>query len=278
TLSRVLIFHFDITGLKKKEDELRMYKEHLEDLVKERTAELTLSQQQLKKEVDQRILFTHALVHELNTPLTPMLGAGELLANNIKQEPFSAFAKNLNLGIQQLNQRVKDLLDLSRGEAGLLHMRFEIVNVKDVAHQALQYIELEAKSYEQKLQLKIPDNLPMIIADEDRLNQVLLNLISNSIKYSSGPDIILITIRRKGDDIIFSVYDRGIGMDAETLEQSTRPYYQYNENTKGGLGLGLSLCKIIVELHGGKLHITSKKNVGTTVSFSIPINTNKKPL
>jgi len=271
-LSKVFFYHIDLTDLKEKERKLQEYRDHLEELVSTRTEELTASQRKLQKELEQRALFTHALVHELNTPLTPMLGAGEILADNIKDEPYAGFARNLNQGILRLHQRVNELLDLARGEVGMLKLDIEEVNPAEVVNEAINYMKIDAEKYGHELMLEIgSESLPPIKADRKRLQEILFNLIANSIKYSPEPDKILIKVFPDTENIIFSVADNGIGMDDDTLKYAFQYYYREKENRKGGLGLGLSLCKLLVNLHGGEIALSSEKRVGTTVRFSIPV-------
>jgi signal transduction histidine kinase len=272
TLSKVFVYNVDLTDLKEKERKLQEYGDHFEELVSIRTEELTASKRKLQKELEQRALFTHALVHELNTPLTPMLGAGEILADNIKQEPYSGFARNLNQGILKLHQRVNELLDLARGEVGMLKLDIEEVQPAEVVSEAVNYMKIDAEKYGHELILETGgEDLPPIKADKKRLQEILFNLIANAIKYSPEPDKILIKVFLDAENIIFSVADNGIGMDDDTIRYAFQYYYREKENRKGGLGLGLSLCKLLVDLHGGEISLSSEKRVGTTVRFSIPV-------
>jgi signal transduction histidine kinase len=276
TWSRIFIDFIDITDQKKIENELRQYKEGLEQIVDARTRELRESHQKLEAELGKKALYTNALVHELKTPLTPMLGASELLASNITQEPYAGFAKNLNQGINNLNKRVNELLDLTRGEVGMLQLEFGTVDPRELILEVAHYMELEAKRYGHKLTVELPPSLPVITADRGRLQQVLLNLITNALKYSPDPDNISLKAFQEEDQLVFSVSDHGSGMNAEDLESVFQPYNRARQNPRGGLGLGLPLCKMLVELHGGKISIASRRGSGTTVSFCIPLNQNRR--
>ncbi|NLO71702.1 MAG: HAMP domain-containing histidine kinase, partial [Porphyromonadaceae bacterium] len=217
----------------------------------------------------------HALVHELNTPLTPMLGAADLLVQRIKDEPCASFVKNLNQGIQRLHQRIDELLDIARGDVGLLKLDIEEVDPNEIAYEATDYMKLEAAKYGHELLVEIEGApLPIILADRKRLHQIFNNLLNNAIKYSPEPDKIVLKAFLDNDNIIFSVADNGIGMDGETMKYAFEYYYCERENRKGGLGLGLALCKLLVNQHGGEINLESKKGVGTTVQFSIPVNNN----
>jgi two-component system cell cycle sensor histidine kinase PleC len=119
--------------------------------------------------------------------------------------------------------------------------------------------------------LKAPRKLPNIIVDRNRLRQVLQNIIINALKYSPNPDVIILTLSVEDKLLKFSIIDHGKGMDTDTLNLAFQPYIVGKYRSKTGLGLGLPLSKMFIELHGGQIFISSNVGKGTTISFTLPV-------
>jgi signal transduction histidine kinase len=200
------------------------------------------------------------------------MASSELLVEELKEEPLLGLAKNVHRGAENMNRRVDELLDLARGEVGMLKLNLNPVDPDKLLKEVFKYMEPSAKSNGQSLAMDIPAQLPVIMADEDRVRQILFNLIGNSIKYSLPGGHISITAREEEDNLITEIHDTGRGMSNEEQERLFQPYYRIEGRERlSGLGLGLTLSKRLVELHNGKIWVKSQKGVGSVFSFSLPI-------
>jgi signal transduction histidine kinase len=292
TWAKVFICVSDITELKMFENELIAYKDHLEEMVADRTHELQESRhreqklleverktrKELEEQIENRLLFTRALVHELKTPLMPMLGASEILSNELREEPYRSYATVMNKGICQLGKRVDELLDIARGEIGILKLQRSVFNPLDLLNDVVEFMRAESVLSGQKIVIELPHSMRPLWSDKDRLRQVLINIANNAFKFTSDKGTITLKAFETSEHVIFEIRDTGIGMDEKTKEKLFKPYEVAHEDNHllGGLGLGLTLCKMIVELHSGKIEIKSKKNKGTCVTFTIPFELNNK--
>jgi PAS domain S-box-containing protein len=275
--AKIYTWELDITDLKLAEKKLQKHKQQLEKLVKKRTMELTQANIQLQEQMQQRIDFTRALVHEIKTPLTPMVAASGAIVEGIHEEPWKSLAARLYGGSISLSKRINELVDLAKGEMGYL----SINNVEKLEPAALLqeiYGLVKPEASRQKLQLLLeaPDDLPIIRADEERLRQVILNLVNNAIRYTPAGGTIWVKARAEKDRLIIEVRDNGIGISIDEQKNLFKPYERVTKDKErlSGLGIGLFLSKTFVELHGGKIWVDSKKDEGTLFAFSLPIKTN----
>ncbi len=231
----------------------------------------------LQSEIRSRAEFTRALVHELKTPLTPIMASSELLVEELTEEPFLGLARNVHRGAENMNRRVDELLDLARGDVGMLKVNLNPVDPEKLLNEVMKYMEPSAKSSGQSLTMELPEKLPIITADDDRVRQILFNLITNSIKYSLPGGHIKITAREEGENLVMEIQDTGRGMSDEEQEKLFQPYYRIEGRERlSGLGLGLALSKRLVELQNGRIWVHSQKGVGSTFSFSLPIKTDSQ--
>jgi len=235
--------------------------------------------QDLEAEINKRVEFTRALVHELKTPITPVLASSELLLEEIKEGgPMWDLAQNISQGAYNLNQRIDELLDLARGEVGMLHLNPESIDSGQLLRSIVNSVKPLARKSGHILNAELPPSLPVIHADEDRLRQVVLNLLNNAFKFTPADGSITVKANRKGTNLVVEVQDTGRGISKEGQERLFEPYQQLEgERTRlSGLGLGLSLSKKLVELHGGQIWVQSEKGKGSTFGFSIPLEVNEK--
>ena len=152
-----VVYIRDITEHKRIEKKLKQYQERLEDLVEKRTEELAEANKKLQLQMQQRADFTNALVHELKTPLTPMLGASEILMNKLQDDKsLQRIARNINKSAHSLNHRINDLIDLAKGEVGLLKIRREPTDPHLMLMDIWDYIKPEAGKKNQSLLLDLP--------------------------------------------------------------------------------------------------------------------------
>ncbi|MFC2040693.1 CHASE4 domain-containing protein, partial [Chloroflexota bacterium] len=231
----------------------------------------------LEREIENRAEYTRALVHELKTPITPIMAASDLLSDLIIDETKEPLArdlvKNIHRSTSNLNKRVDELLDLARGEVGQLKVELAPVDVRDMLVEAAEEVKPTALIKEQSIGMEIPDVLQIIMVDQERLQQVLLNLLNNAIKYSPKKATITIRAREDSTHLIVEVEDTGRGISKEDQGQLFNPYHRIETDKErlSGLGLGLAIAKTIVELHGGQIWVNSIQGKGSTFIFNIPL-------
>lgn len=223
-------------------------------------------------EIERRARFTRALVHELKTPMTPIAASSDLLLEELKEEPLLSLARNVNRGVHTLNQRVDELLDIARGELKMLEIDRKEINPLLLLQLVGEEEVPVASKRGQLLNVELPSSLLPVWADENRLRQVLFNIINNAVKFTPEGGMITLRARDEDEDLIVEVQDSGPGIPAENKQMIFDAYYRLNDDNKhnGGLGLGLAICKIIVELHGGRIWVQSETEKGSTFGFTIP--------
>ena len=228
----------------------------------------------LEAERRTRIEFTRVLVHELKTPLTPMLASSQLLLEELHgEETLLRLAKNISQGTLNLSNRVDELLDLMRGETGILRLEIESVDLLPLLQKAADAIAPMASSNGHSLILDLPPFLPSVRADQGRLQQIILNLLNNASKFTPKGGEITLRARKNDDALVVEVQDTGHGITKEEHERIFDPYHRVENDRQrfSGMGLGLALCKKLVELHGGQIWVKSRPNEGSTFGFSLPL-------
>lgn len=230
--------------------------------------------QELEAEVQRRVEFTRALVHELKTPLTPIMSSSELLVSGIREEPWLSVARNIQRGAVNLNKRIGELLDLARGEIGMLRLNSRYVDIYLLLRQVGDEMAAVASGNGQLLRTELPESLPLVWADEDRLRQVIQNLVVNATKFTPEGGQIILKAKIEDDYLIVEVQDTGHGIPEEEQKRLFQPYHRQLSDREhlSGLGLGLALCKNLVQLHGGRIWVESSEGKGSTFSFSIPVS------
>ncbi len=288
TWSRVLASFTDITRQKQAEERLKAYQGCLEEIVSDRTEQLKKAESRLKEllkierqlrrdiqdKMVERIEFTRALVHELKTPLTPLMACSEALSSTLTDEPQTSLARNVNIGASRLSKKVDDLIDLARGEVGILHLKCRRIDPQKMLREVLDYVSENASRKNLEINLDAPQEMEKIKADKERLIQVLLNLLDNAIKYTPPPGKIHIKARQENSWLFIEVSDTGIGISEEQRKYLFQPYKRFS-STKGrvgGLGLGLVLSKFIVEAHGGSILVNSSGGSGSTFIIKVPVS------
>jgi signal transduction histidine kinase len=229
--------------------------------------------QELQVEITKRVEFTRALVHELKTPITPVLASSELLLQKTSDELLLELARNINEGASNLDHRINELLDLARGEIGMLRLNPEPVDPIQLLQRIVQEEEPVALRNGQSLDVQMPFSLPIVWMDEERFRQVVFNLMDNAFKFTPAGGKIILKAREESDNLVVEVQDTGRGISAEDQQLLFEPYRRLEGDRErlSGLGLGLSLSKKLVELHRGKIWVKSEKGKGSTFGFSIPL-------
>jgi PAS domain S-box-containing protein len=234
--------------------------------------------QELEEEIAKRIEYTRALVHELKTPLTPVVASSELLLEESQETGTQRLAENIYQGANNLSRRIDELLDLARSEIGSLEVHPEEVEPAGLLNNIVSEITPLSLRYRQLLEIEIPSSLPIIWADPDRFQQIVLNLLNNALKYSPPETEIILRAREEAKNLIVEVQDEGPGISEEEQKRLFEPYHRTESDRArlSGLGLGLALSKTIVELQGGEIWVKSRKGEGSTFSFSLPLAKTKR--
>lgn len=229
--------------------------------------------QKLETEITKRVDFTRALVHEIKTPLTPVLASSDLLLQNTKDETLLNLAQNIHQGAINLDHRIDELLDLAKGEIGILRINLEPIDPKQLLQKIYDEEAPVALQNRQSLNVELPSSLPTVWIDEERFCQVVLNLMNNAFKFTPAGGQITLKAREEGATLVVEVQDTGAGIDKESQQLLFEPYRTLvgDKEYLSGLGLGLSLSKKLVELHGGQIWVKSQKGKGSTFGFSLPI-------
>ncbi len=236
-----------------------------------------LLQLEKEAEVNRRIDFVRALVHELKTPLTSVIASGELLASELPEGPLLRLADNLNKGAHHLNRRIDELLDLAKGELGMLCLKQRHMDLLQLLHDVVAEVTPMATTNGQTLVwADVPSSLPTVWADEERLRQILLILLTNACKWTPSGERIILRVSNGGNFVKVGVWDAGPERADDELERLFEPYYQAEHDRQciSGLGLGLALCRILMELHGGKIWAESDRRKGSVFRFSVPLEIN----
>ncbi|HSW58592.1 MAG TPA: PAS domain S-box protein, partial [Dehalococcoidales bacterium] len=228
----------------------------------------------LQAEMEKRSRYTRALVHELNTPLTSIMASGEMLEAEVEEPVLSALVRNIRRASHNLKQRIDELIELARGEIGLLRISPMPVDMVKLLKEIESEMLPLAKSKGLGMYLEIKGELPLALGDRGRLRQVLFNLVGNALKFTQAGHIEL-TSEKLADCVQVIIKDTGRGISREEMEHLFDPYRRkVNEGQGlGGLGIGLSLSKMLIELHGGKIEVNSEPGKGSTFSFTVPIYT-----
>jgi two-component system phosphate regulon sensor histidine kinase PhoR len=217
--------------------------------------------------------FISNLSHELRTPLASLKALTETLHDGALDDLPAArrFIDQIQIEVDALSQMVTELLELSRIESGRLSLDLQPVAPCDLLNSASKRMQLQAERAGLTLRVECADDLPKVRMDMQRLEQVLVNLIHNAVKFTrAGGEVILLA----GSDyglVRFAVRDTGVGIPAEEVSRIFERFYRVDKSRTGsGTGLGLSIAKHIVEAHRGKIWVESVEGQGSTFYFTIP--------
>jgi signal transduction histidine kinase len=226
--------------------------------------------------------FVLTVSHELRTPVTVVKGFAEMLTaqpkdlNARQKEAAEIIADSAG----QLQNLINDLLDLARSDAGKLRITPEPTSVRSLAQRVGRHMRPEFDDKEQKLTVSVEKDVPDVVADPDRIGQVLSNLLTNANKYSPQGARVRLTAAKVGNQVEFAVADNGPGLDPDELDHVFERFWraQSGETQEvGGTGLGLAIAKSLVELHGGSISAASEEGKGATFRFMLPIATDGRP-
>ncbi|HEV2140081.1 MAG TPA: PAS domain-containing sensor histidine kinase [Candidatus Dormibacteraeota bacterium] len=216
--------------------------------------------------------FVSLVSHEFRTALVGISGFSEMIRDEeVSLDEAKAYAGDINKEADRLNRMINDMLDLDRIEAGRLTLHIEPVDLNDLLSSAAERVR--AGSEHHWVTCKF-DGDPIVRCDPDRVSQVVLNLLSNAVKYSPEGGDVAVTTALSNGEVDVSIRDHGVGIAPEFMQKLFSRYERY-EKTSGkiiGTGLGLALAKQIVEMHGGRIGVTSEPGEGSDFHFTLPIN------
>ena len=223
-----------------------------------------------------RTEFVANVSHELRTPLTAIHGYLETLIGGGLDEPENArrFLEIVFRHTERLGRLLDDLTDLSDIELGRVRLQLGPVAVGDVVESVVAIIEPRAETRGVRLTSVVPPDLPDVTADHDRLEQILINLVDNAVKYTERGGRVTVSGRRVEGVVEIAVADTGVGIPPADLPRITERFYRVDRARSrelGGTGLGLAIVKHLVSAHGGELTIESEPARGTTVRVSLPV-------
>jgi signal transduction histidine kinase len=229
--------------------------------------------QQLQLEMRSRVDFTRKLIHELKTPLTALIATSQLMYDETREQKVGKLAKYIYESAVSLNVRIDELHDIVRGETGILKIKPQAIRLDLLLQGVIGETRALSAQTGLSLELKLEEDLPEVLADGDRIHQVVLNLINNAFKYAKEGKKVIIKAARVKNMVQVEVKDYGPGIPLERqLSIFKAGYYvEKPEEGTGGLGIGLALCKAIVELHGGRIWVKSQAGNGASFVFTLPL-------
>ena len=269
--------------------ELEDYSRTLEQKVGERTLELRDANSKLQEQDKMRTDFLSTVSHEIRTPLALVLGFVRIINMKLEKVVFPLVDVDVdktnkavsqikkNIGIiklegDRLTDLIDDILDISKMEAKKVDWHMENLSVSNIIGRALEVTNSFSEMYKLEIVEDIEDGLPEVVGDSDKLKQVVINLISNAVKFTEeGP--VICKARKINSEVMISVIDKGVGVDGADQEKIFEKFSQVKNGLKDkvkGTGLGLAICKEIVEHHGGRIWVESEYGKGSSFTFALP--------
>jgi signal transduction histidine kinase len=223
-------------------------------------------------------VFLTNMSHELRTPLNAIIGFAEVMTEEIlgplADKRYLQYANDIHSSGKHLLELVNDILDLSKIDAGMMEIHEDTVGVDKIIRATTILVQERAARHNIALHVSVPRPAPVIRADEVRLRQILINLVSNAVKFTPDNGAINVIVERNFDGgLNFIVKDTGIGMAEEDLPNIKEPFVQLDDPMKkrsDGTGLGVPLAIAMAHLHGGTITYDSQLGIGTTVTLTIP--------
>lgn len=230
----------------------------------------------LRQVEDMRREFVANVSHELRTPLSIFRGYLETLLDDPHQPPgeLLRILEIMERHSDRLNALVEDVLSLARLESPGAEIDLSEVDLAELLHSIMRDWEKRFAAKQLKSHLNFPGNLPLLQADENRLQEVIYNLLDNAVKYSQPGGTVFLRAELEGDRVRISVADEGVGIPEADLPRIFERFYRADKARSrelGGTGLGLSIVKHVVQLHGGSVEASSEPGKGTTISVLLPV-------
>ena len=218
--------------------------------------------------------FVANVSHELKTPLTSIRGYSETIMNgDLTYQEIIKFSKVINQEANRMSRLVSDLLQLSKIDYNRVNWNKSTLNTVDILKKVCEKVRYEAEQKSHKLELICTDKVPSIYADKDSIEQIVINILTNSIKYTPDGGLIRVYAGPIDDRVYIKVIDNGIGIPQKDLKRIFERFYRVDKarsRKMGGTGLGLSIVKEMVDGNNGTININSKLNEGTEVTMTFP--------
>ncbi len=272
-----------------KSNKLEEYSQALEQKVEERTLALREANKKLQETDKLKTEFLSITSHEIRAPLAAVLGFTKIISHrledvifpNVRTEDSKVMmsTKKVKSGLdtitlegERLTNLINDLLDITKIESGNTEWQVEPISLAEVVERATAITSSTFEQYGIELISDVEDRLPEVMGDKNRLEQVMINLISNALKFTDKGSV-LCRARKINDEIVISVIDTGGGIpeiDQEKIFEKFKQTGAILKDRPKGTGLGLTICKEIVKQHGGKIWVESEPGKGSTFSFTLP--------
>jgi signal transduction histidine kinase len=249
----------------------------LEHRVQERTQELQSANEKLQELDRLKSAFVSMVSHELRTPMTSIKGYVENMLDGLAgvvTEKQTHYLMRVRHNVERLTRMINELLDLSRIEAGAVELRLGPVSIRELVDEAVEVFQRNAREKSVALEAHHTDVLPVIQGDRDKLLQVLTNLVQNAIKFTPPGGTVRVESRLREDQFVeVAVADTGCGIPPHEIDKVFEKFYRGESIPTGdrGAGLGLAISKNLVELHGGRIEVTSTPGAGSRFFFTLPI-------
>ncbi len=250
-----------------------------EDITARKRSETALLRAKEEAEIASRTKtdFLANVSHELRTPLNGIIGFSELLEEEtfgpLGNSQYEGYIGDIKGAGYHLLNLINDILDVAKIEAGAMSVSSEPVSLDAVIRSSVKLLRRQAAEKSQALSVEIPEGLPRLLGDRIRLSQVIINLVSNAIKFTPSDGKITVSSGLDDDGLFVQVSDTGIGIEQSQIERVFQPFQQISQihvRNHEGSGLGLALVRSLAELHDGSAHIESEIGKGTTVTVRFP--------
>ncbi|MHB8990918.1 MAG: ATP-binding protein [Chloroflexota bacterium] len=220
--------------------------------------------------------YVRAVSHDLRNPLTAITGHAQLLQRVLEKAGLKGgmagkAIEAIVINSQRMNGMITDLAESAQLEAGQVRLKPVPIDLPSFVIQLKDRLAGAAEAH--RIWVELPEELPLVLADPDKLERILRNLLTNAIKYSEPGSPVTVTMTLRGAEVVTAVTDHGQGMSPEEVSRLFQRYYRTPTaiQRKGGLGLGLHITKGLVEAHGGRIWVESKQGKGSTFSFTLPV-------
>lgn len=248
------------------EEQLEHYQKKIEEQIS-----------QLKKLDKIKSNFLNITSHELRTPISAIKGYIQLILKQKLGEINEEQKKSLEVALRNANRLdhlIQDILDISRLDSGTMRFIPELTNVKIMMAETVETMQSPADAKHIKINTTVEEHLPDLTIDQERIKQVIINLLNNAIKFSLDNSSINVNIRKEQDDILFEMQDFGRGIPEDQQNNIFDAFYQVKSNDDkklGGVGLGLAISRGIILAHGGRIWVESNLDKGSKFTFLLPI-------
>ena len=218
----------------------------------------------------------HMVSHDLRSPLTILQGQAQLalrtLAKAGSESPAQRSIEAIVETARRMNTMIQDLVDSARLESGQLTLNLRPVDLPSLGLDLRERLAAAQSVQNERIRIEAPESLPLVLADPDRLERILTNLLTNAFKYSDSGTEVVVTLTQRECEVVCSVMDHGPGIPADELPRLFQRYFRVSTTSgrREGLGLGLYIGKMLVEAHGGRIWVESEVGKGSTFSFSLP--------